>query len=66
MSDSIRTDKKILLAKMLVMTEILNICDVYFGFKDKITSIARDAELDDDYLIEWAKTELDSYCGIDE
>lgn len=65
MSEFIRFEKTVLIAKRLVVKELVEFSDQYFTFIDKINQIAQESGLEPEALINWAKSELDSQLGFE-
>jgi len=66
MSEFIRFEKTVLMAKRLVLKELVEFSDQYFTFIDKIKQVATESGLDMEPLVNWAKGELDSQLGFEQ
>jgi hypothetical protein len=65
MSEFIRYEKTVLMAKRLVLKELVEFSDQYYNFIDKVSKIADESGLESLAVIEWAKSELDSQLGFE-
>jgi hypothetical protein len=66
MSEFIRFEKTVLMAKRLVLKELVEFADQYFTFIDKVNQVATESGLDPEPLVNWAKSELDSQLGFEQ
>jgi len=65
MAEFIRFEKTVLIAKRLIIKELVEFSDQYFTFIDKVNQIAVESGIDSESIIQWAKGELDSQMGFE-
>lgn len=66
MNSALRPEQNMFIAKQIILGDIIEFSDKYLTFSDKVKEVARESNINEKYLLEWALGELGVEMGNDE